>query len=91
MKFLVNYNVSEEIIHIEDVEYLGDFKINLIFNDGISKTVDFKNFLKKSLHSSLKKYQNQTESQKFQLIDGNLNWNDYEMIFPVADLYEGNI
>jgi hypothetical protein len=31
------------------------------------------------------------EFKKFKIIDGNLMWNDYEMIFPLEDLYEGKI
>ncbi len=23
--------------------------------------------------------------------DGNLNWNDYDLIFPISDLYSGQI
>ncbi len=92
MKISVDYTqTSEEVIIIEEAKYLGDFTIKLFFNDGNITTIDFKNFLKKSLHPSLKKYRNEEEFSKFQLIDGNLNWNDYEMIFPVADLHEGKI
>jgi hypothetical protein len=25
----------------------------------------------------------------FKIVNGNLNWNDYEMIFPAWDLYRG--
>ena len=27
----------------------------------------------------------------FEVVDGNLNWYDYEMIFPLKDLYQGEI
>jgi hypothetical protein len=92
MKILIDYNqVSEETIIIEEAKYLNDYKIKLLFNDGNSKSIDFKQFLCKSLHPSLKKYLNENEFSKFEIIDGNLNWNNYEMIFPVADLYDGKI
>jgi len=29
--------------------------------------------------------------QEYKLVDGNLNWNDYDMIFPLEDLYRGKI
>jgi hypothetical protein len=29
--------------------------------------------------------------KQFEIIDGNLNWNDYDMIFPVSDLKKGKI
>ena len=25
----------------------------------------------------------------FKIVDGNINWNDYELIFSIEDLYEG--
>ncbi len=28
---------------------------------------------------------------KYNLDDGDLEWNDYDLCFPVADLYENNI
>jgi hypothetical protein len=33
----------------------------------------------------------QNKFKNFKIIDGNLNWNDYDLIFPVADLHEGKI
>jgi len=27
----------------------------------------------------------------FSLSDGNLNWNDYDLIFSISDLYNGRI
>jgi len=29
--------------------------------------------------------------KEFQIIDGNLNWNDYDLIFPIYDLYQGRV
>jgi hypothetical protein len=53
--------------------------------------VSFKEFLSKSQHHSIIKYLNEESFSKFKIIDGNLNWNDCEMIFPISDLYEGKI
>lgn len=79
------------LIEIDDVKYIGNFAIKIKFHDGVEKLVDFKPFLCKSLHPSIKKYLNKEQFTKFQIVDGNLNWNDYDLIFPVADLYEGSI
>ena len=79
------------LIEINDAQYIGDFAIKIKFNDGIEKLVDFKPFLLKSLHPSIKKYLNEKKFKDFKIVDGNLNWNDYDLIFPVADLYEGFI
>ena len=92
MKISVDYkNTTEESLRIESAKYIGDFAIRLRFTDGTEQLVDFKSFLKKSLHPSIRKYLNEEKFSMFEIIDGNLNWNDYDMIFPVWDLYRGKI
>lgn len=92
MKIVVDYNRKEvQIIRIDSAHYLGDFAIRLQFNDGTDQLVDFKPFLMKSLHPSIKKYLDEAYFSTFQILDGNLNWNDNELIFPIWDLYQGKI
>jgi len=79
------------LIEINDAKYIGNFAIDIKFNNGIERLVDFKPFLAKSHHPSIKKYLNEEKFINFKIIDGNLNWNDYDLIFPVADLYEGYV
>lgn len=92
MKILVDYNDAEvQDIKIDSARYLGDFAMRIQFNDGSNRLVDFKTFLMKSLHPSITKYLNEEYFTKFRIVDGNLNWNDYDLIFPIWDLYEGKI
>lgn len=92
MKISVIYNDADvQEIKIDSARYLGDFAVRIRFNDGTEQLVDFKPFLTKSLHLSIKKYLNEEYFAKFQIVDGNLNWNDYDLIFPIYDLYEGKI
>jgi len=94
MKILVDYTEKQsdlQNLKIDFAKYLSDFVIRLHFNDGSDKLVDFKPFLTKSLHPSIKKYLDEKRFSKFEIIDGNLNWNDYELIFPIWDLYNGSI
>jgi hypothetical protein len=63
----------------------------LFFNDGLNRVVDFKPFLESSFHPSIWKYLEETLFKQFEIVDGNLNWNDYGMIFPVEDLLKGKI
>jgi hypothetical protein len=79
------------LIEIIRAEYAGGYRIHLWFNDGKNHVVDFEPFLCKTRHPSLKKYLDVKEFKKFKLVYGNLDWSDYEMCFPVADLYEGEI
>ena len=94
MRIIVDYkdlNTESRLLQIDSAKYLSDYVIRITFNDGNEKLVDFRPFLSKSLHPSIKKYLDENEFSNFSLIDGNLNWNDYELIFPISDLYNGHI
>lgn len=84
-------NYLEKPLTIINAKNLGNYTILIEFNDGVEKFVDFSEFLLKSQHQSIRKYLDETLFNSFQIVDGNLNWNDYDMIFPLADLYEGKI
>lgn len=85
-----DYNLDKPL-SICSAKNLGNYHVLIEFNDGVEKFVDFSKFLSKSQHQSIKKYLDETLFDTFKIIDGHLNWNDYDMIFPIADLYEGKI
>lgn len=94
MRITVDYKESEsepQQLTIDSAKYLSDYVIRIKFSDGNERLVDFKPFLSKSLHPSIKKYLDENLFSNFSLTDGNLNWNDYDLIFPISDLYEGKI
>jgi hypothetical protein len=93
MKIVHDFNETrlEDIIEVISANYIGDYAIRVSFNDGTEKLVDFKPFLFKSLHPSIAKYQNESIFTQFKITDGNLNWNDFDLIFPVHHLHEGVI
>ena len=84
----VDYKKKIVIIAAKNI---SDYRIKIQFNDGKTTVVDFKPFLKSAQHPSIKKYLNKDEFQKFNIVNGNLNWNDFDMIFPVADLKNGKL
>jgi hypothetical protein len=94
MRIIVDYKDSESgfnQLKIDSAKYLSDYAIRIKFSDGYERLVDFKPFLSKSLHPSIKKYLDENMFSNFSLTDGNLNWNDYDLIFPISDLYKGQI
>ncbi|WP_295675930.1 DUF2442 domain-containing protein [uncultured Mucilaginibacter sp.] len=93
MKIVHDYKIDSptDVIEVTLANYIGDFAIRILFSDGNEKLVGFKPFLLKSLHPSISKYLNENLFKQFKIINGNLNWNDYDLIFPVHDLYEGRI
>ena len=82
---------KDQIIKIEKASYLGAYKLKLAFDDGVEQTIDFAPFLSNSLNPMIRKYLDVAEFYKYEIDDGDLEWNDYDLCFPVADLYENNI
>ena len=79
-------------IVVADAVYAKNFSIKVFFQDGTVKIVAFKPFLfNEYVHPIYKRYRKVSVFKKFDIKNGNLNWYDYEMIFPVEDLYNGKI
>jgi hypothetical protein len=92
MKITEEYqDYQVDSLEIQSARYIGDYAIRVYFSDGMNKLVDFKPFLESSLHPSIRKYLDEVKFQGFQIVDGNLNWNDYDLIFPIENLYEGKL
>ena len=79
------------VVSIEKAEYLGDYKINFIFSDGVSQEINFEQFLNQSKNPMTKKYLNKDLFGSFSIEYGDIVWNDYEMCFPIWNLHEGEI
>lgn len=82
---------EDAIVSIESAKHVGDYRIDLKFSDGVRQIVDFGPFLKRSTNPMIKAYLASEAFTRFVVKDGDLIWDDYELCFPVADLYEGNI
>jgi hypothetical protein len=80
-----------EVIEVLSAEYIGNHVIRICFDNGLEKKVDFNAFLNNAGHPSIRKYLDEKLFQEFKIIDGNLNWNDYDLIFPVEALVQGRI
>ena len=80
-----------QVITIKKVQYSGEYKLSLLFNDDTEQTVDLYPFLANSLNPLIRKYLDLNKFKKFKLESGDLQWNDYDLCFPIADLYENNI
>ena len=81
----------DSIISIKSADYIGAYKIAFEFTDGTESIVDFECFIKKSLHPDIQKYTDISLFKKFNLEFGDLEWNDYELAFPISDLYQGRV
>ena len=79
------------VIFIQQAEPAGDFKLRLLFSDGAVQTVDFGPFLRQSRNPLVQAYLDPAAFAGFTLKDGDLMWGDYDLCFPIADLYEGSL
>lgn len=85
-------SISENAeLFIDRVEYTGDFRLRLVFNDGVERVVDFGPFLRHSRNPLIQTYLDPVAFARFAVKDGDLIWDDYALCFPVADLYEGRV
>ncbi len=83
--------LEDLVIDLESAEYVEDYKLRLQFSDGQERIIDFEPFLHNSLNPLIRKYLALDKFKKFSVEYGDLFWNDYDLCFPVADLYEGQI
>jgi len=80
-----------KVVCLESAEYAAPFKLRLLFDDGRESVVDFAPFLSKSRHPAIQAYHDRKKFRKFTVENGFLHWNDFDLVFPMADLYEGKI
>ena len=78
-------------INIVAAEQVGDFRIHLRFDDGTEQVVDFQPFLSHSLHPDIRAWLDAAKFSAFRLEYGELVWGDYDLCFPVIDLYRNQI
>jgi hypothetical protein len=75
------------IINITQARQVGDYSIVLDFDDGKQQLVNFKPFLIKSHHPDIRHWLDLDKFSTFRIEYGELVWGDYELCFPICDLY----
>jgi hypothetical protein len=82
---------ATQYLEVIKAEYLSGYKIRLTFNDRKIQVVDFGPFLKKARNPDTTDYRDLKKFKAFRIVEGDLVWGDYQMIFPIMDLYRGEI
>lgn len=78
-------------INILSAEHAGDYRLRLHFDDGTEQTVDFLPFLSRSQHPDIRAYLEPKRFLSFRVEYGELLWGDYELCFPIIDLYRNRL
>ncbi len=82
---------SRKVVAIESASYVAQYRLRLRFDDGTENLVDFAPFLSASAHPSIRAYLDKARFKQFTMEDGFLHWHDFELVFPMMDLYEGTV
>lgn len=77
--------------NITTAEQLGDYTLRLLFDDGTAQTVDFKPFLSLSRHPDIRAFLEPPRFAAYRIEYGELIWGDYDLCFPIADLYHNRL
>lgn len=78
-------------LSVKYAKHLKSHILELEFSDGATKIIDFAPFIFSVGHPDYEKYKSESVFLSYDIIDGNLNWDDYTMIFPIEDLYENRL
>ncbi len=73
-------------IEIIAARYLKNYQIAFEFNDETQTIVDFEPFLKQAKNPMLKQYLDINQFKNFTVRDGDIDWDDYALCFPIADI-----
>lgn len=83
--------MTTDIINIVSAQLAGEFCIRLDFDDGSWQVVDFKPFLSRAVHPDIRAYLDPERFSAFRIEYGDLVWGDYELCFPIIDLYRNQL
>ena len=78
-------------IEITGLAQTGDYRLRLSFNDGKEQEVDFLPFLSSSRHPAIRAFLAPERFATYRLEYGDLVWGDFELCFPIIDLYENHL
>ncbi|MDD5176652.1 MAG: DUF2442 domain-containing protein [Sterolibacterium sp.] len=78
-------------INITAAERVGDYVLRLSFDDDTQQTIDFNPFLSLSRHPDIRVYLEPARFAAFRIEYGELVWGDYDLCFPIADLYHNKL
>ncbi len=78
-------------INITAVQQVGDYALRLSFDDHTAQTIDFKSFLTRSRHPDIRVFLDPARFAAFRIEYGELVWGDYDLSFPVIDLYRNQL
>lgn len=79
-------------LYITEALDLRGLKVQLVFSDGSDSIVDVGDYIRRHPHPQYNKYLDSKKFRTFTLDGGDIIWgSNWDMIFPIEQLYEGVI
>lgn len=82
---------ATDYLQITEAKYVSGYKLLISFSDGAVRLVDFGPFLAKARNPDTTDFRELSRFKNFRIDAGDLVWGDYQMIFPIMDLYRGEV
>ena len=79
------------VVDIVEADRVSDYELKLRFSDGTQRVIDFEPFLRGSRDPMVRAYIDPKKFGRYRLEHGDLVWDDYDLCFPIALLYQGRI
>ena len=78
-------------LFVKKTKHVTSHFLDIEFSNDESRIINFAPFIFSAGHPDYERYKTEAGFLMFKIEDGNLNWDDYTMIFPVEDLYSGKL
>jgi hypothetical protein len=79
-------------LFIQQAVYVSGLSVELKFNDGTVREINFGDFIKNHPHPQYNKYLNPSNFINFFIDHGNIVWGkNWDLVFPIEKLYSGDI
>jgi Protein of unknown function (DUF2442) len=79
------------VLKVIEAAYIRDYELRLRFSDNTERIVDFGPFLAQSTNPLIRLYLDSDKFQEFRITGGDLEWNDFDLVFPIIDLYNDEL
>ena len=83
--------MSATPINIIEAISVGEYRLQLTFDDGVQHTVDFMPFLIHAHHPDIRAYLDFAKFLSYRIEYGELVLADYDLCFPIIDLYRNEL
>lgn len=83
--------MTPQVINVTSTTHINDYVLRVEFDDGTHQNIDFGPFLMHSRHPDIRAYLQPQMFSAFRIEHGELMWGDYDLCFPVIDLYRNQI